>query len=90
MKNLETYDFEMFSTSGNNACRSIVKKAINKISGTKRITEEEITQYCTTLINKVAEKHGEVKDTEPSWHIAKLIDKSLEEVGYKFSIRENF
>ncbi len=86
MKNLETYDFEMFSNDGNNACRSVVKKAINKITGTKRITQEEITQYCKDLINKVAEKYGEVEDTEPGWHIAELINKSLTEVGYQFKV----
>ena len=31
MMNLETYDFEMYSKPGNNACRSLVKKAIKKI-----------------------------------------------------------
>ena len=86
MKNLEIYDFEMFSKAGNNACRSVVKKAIKKITGTKRITQEEITQYCTALIKIVAEKHGEVYDTEPGWHIAELINKSLTEVGYQFKL----
>jgi hypothetical protein len=86
MINLETYDFEMFSKAGNNACRSVVKKAIKKITGTKRITQEEITKYCTTLINKVADKHSEIKDTEPVWHIAELINKSLSEVGYQFKL----
>ena len=86
MKNLESYDFEMFSKAGNIACRSVVNKAINKINGTKRITQEEITQYCTELIKKVAEKHGEVYDTEPGWHIAELVNKSLSDVGYQFKV----
>jgi hypothetical protein len=86
MKNLETYDFEMFSKAGNNACRSVVKKAISKITGTKRITQEEITLYCTNLIKKVAEKYGEIYDTEPGWHIADLVNKSLAEVGYEFRV----
>jgi hypothetical protein len=86
MKNLEVYDFEMYSKAGNNACRSVVKKAINKITGTKRVTQEEITQYCTNLIKKVEVKHGEVYDTEPVWHIAELINQSLTEVGYGFKL----
>jgi hypothetical protein len=86
MMNLETYDFEMYSKPGNNACRSLVKKAIKKITGTKRITQEEITQYCTGLIKKVEDKHSEVYDTEPTWHIAELINKSLAEVGYQFKL----
>jgi hypothetical protein len=86
MKNLKVHDFEMFSKAGNNACRSVVKKATNKITGTKRITQEEITQYCTNLIKKVKEKHSEVYDTEPVWHIAELVNKSLSEVGYEFRV----
>jgi hypothetical protein len=86
MKNLETYDFEMFSKAGNVACRSVVNKAINKINGAKRITQEEITQYCKDLIGKVAEKHGEVEDTEPGWHIAEHINKALSDVGYQFKV----
>jgi hypothetical protein len=86
MKNLESYDFEMFSKAGNIACRSVVNKAINKINGTKRITQDEITQYCKNLISKVAEKHGEVEDTEPGWHIAELVNKALSDVGYQFKV----
>ncbi len=86
MKNLETYEFEMFTKAGNNACRSVVQKAIKKITGPKRITQEEITQYCANLINKVEEKHPEIGDTEPGWHIADLINRSLAEVGYQFQV----
>lgn len=86
MQNLETYDFEMFSKAGNNACRSVVKKAINKINGTKRITEDTFVEYIRGLVSKVADKHGEVEDTEPTYHIAELINKSLSEAGYAFSI----
>jgi len=86
MKNLETYDFEMYSKAGNNACRSAVKKAIKKITSKKRITQEEITQYCSDLIEGIAKKHREVNDTEPEWHIADLVSKSLSEVGYEFRV----
>jgi polyhydroxyalkanoate synthesis regulator phasin len=86
MKNLETYDFEMFSKAGNNACRSAVKKVVKKISGNKRITKEEITQYCSELIKGIANKHGEVNDTEPEWHIADLVNESLEQSGYQFKV----
>ncbi len=86
MKNLETYDFEMFSKAGNNACRSLVKKAIKKITGTKRITEDTFTEYIRDLVSKVADKHAEIEDTEPTYHIAELINNSLSEAGYSFSI----
>jgi hypothetical protein len=86
MAHLETYDFEMFSKAGNNACRSLVKKVTNKITGAKRVTQEDITQYCSSLVNKLAEKHGEVYDTEPAHYIAAFVNKSLAEVGYDFKI----
>jgi len=86
MMNLESYDFEMFSKAGNVACRSLVKKAIKKINGPKRITQEEITQYCTGLIKKVEDKHSEVYDTEPVYHIAELVNKALSDVGYQFKV----
>jgi hypothetical protein len=86
MMNLETYDFEMYSKAGNIACRSVVNKAINKINGTKRITQEEITKYCKDLISKVAEKHDEVGDTEPGWHIAEIVNRALSDVGYQFKV----
>ena len=86
MINLETYDFEMFSKAGNNACRSVVNKATKKITGTKRITQDEIIKYCSQLITEVEKKHPEVSDTEPAWHIADLINKALEQVGYQFKV----
>lgn len=86
MMNLESYDFEMFSKAGNVACRSVVNKAINKINGPKRITREEITEYCTGLIKKLADKHSEVYDTEPVYHIAEIVNKALSDVGYEFKV----
>jgi hypothetical protein len=83
---IETYDFEMFTKSGNNACRSVVNKAIKKIMGKSRITEASLLEYCRGLVAKVAEKHGEVRDTEPGWHISQHINRSLVEAGYSFEI----
>jgi hypothetical protein len=83
---IETYDFEMFTKSGNNACRSVVNKAIKKIMGKSRITESSLLEYCRGLVAKVAEKHGEVRDTEPGWHMCQHINRSLDEAGYSFEI----
>ena len=83
---LDKYDFEMFSKAGNSACRSAVKKAIKKITGPKRVTEDEILQYTRDLVSKIADKHGEVEDTEPTWHIAELVNRALSECGYGFKI----
>jgi polyhydroxyalkanoate synthesis regulator phasin len=86
LETLDTYYFEMFSKAGENACRSIVKKIIKKINGKKRVTQEEMTQYCSDLIKGVAAKHSEINDTEPEWHIADLTNKALAEVGYCFEV----
>ena len=86
LETLNTYCFEMFSKAGDNACRSVVKKIIKKINGKKRVTQDEMTQYCSLLIKEVAAKHSEVYDTEPGWHIANLTNKALAEVGYCFEV----
>jgi hypothetical protein len=86
MRNIESYDFEMFSKAGNNACRSLVKKVIKKINGKNRVTKEGITEYCYDLIKDVAKKHREITDTEPEWHIAELVSESLKDVGYEFRV----
>lgn len=83
---IETYDFEMFTKSGNNACRSVVNKSIKKIGGKSRITEASLLEYCRGLVAKVAEKHKEVRDTEPAWHMCQHINRSLVEAGYSFEI----
>lgn len=83
----ENYDFEMFSKAGNLACRNGVKKIYKKIEGKKRITQYEIECFVLdTVIKKIAEKHGEVWDSEPYWHIRSLTNRKLQEVGYCFTI----
>jgi len=82
----ENYEFEMFSKAGELACRNAVKKIYKKIEGKKRITQYEIEDFVHTLMNKINEKHSEVWDTEPYWHIRSLTNKKLEEVGYCFTI----
>jgi hypothetical protein len=83
---LPLYNFEMYTTSGERACRSAVKRIFNKIGGDKRMTEEEVVALCSEEIKKVSVKHPEVNDTEPEGHIAQLVSEKCAEVGYSFRI----
>jgi len=78
--------FEMFSKAGNSACNSLVESVIKKISGTKRVTEEELNVLLRKRIAKIAEKHSEVYDTEPPEHIVYYINQHLKSVGYGFEL----
>jgi len=82
----ENYFFEMFSKAGETACKNGILKIYKKIEGVKRITESEISEFVEIVINKINEKHPEVWDTEPHWHIRNLTNKKLKEVGYSFTI----
>ncbi len=86
MVNLEKYNFEMFSSAGNKACQSLVKKLYKKIEGKTRLTEEDVYKHIRDGIEKVADKHGEINDSEPGWHIQELVNKKLAEVGYGFKV----
>jgi hypothetical protein len=86
MVNLEKYNFEMFSPDGNKACQSLVKKLFKKIEGKTRLTEEDVYKHIRDGIEEVAEKHEEVYDTEPGWHIQELVNKKLAEVGYGYTV----
>jgi hypothetical protein len=86
--NLETYSFEMYTKSGDNACRSIVRAAWKKIESKKRVTEKEIRDYVESrMVNLYsAGKHKEIWDTEPRDHIFYLVTKKAREIGYNFNI----
>jgi hypothetical protein len=86
MTNLENYDFEMFSPAGNKACQSLVKKVFRKIEGKTRLTEDDVYKHIREGIKKVKEKHSEVYDSEPGWHIQEWVNKKLKEVGYGFEV----
>lgn len=79
-------NYEMFSATGNKACMSLVKKVCKKIEGKTRLTQEDVCTMLREGMNKIATKHGEVYDTEPAWHIANEVTKTLSHVGYGFSI----
>jgi hypothetical protein len=86
---LEAYDskdrdFEMFTKAGNKRCQAITRKAIKKIFGKKRITKEELMKFIGAEIKKVSEKHGEITDSEPPFHIKYYMLKACEIAGYDF------
>ena len=83
---LEFYDFEMFSQKGNAACRSLVKKAFSKIEGKTRIDKDSIIKLLKEGVEKIAETHPEVRDSEPGYHIAELVNHMFNQVGYKYQI----
>ena len=86
---LEAYDsrqrsFEMFTKAGNKRCQAITKKAIRKIFGAKRISEDDLLKFIGTEIKKVAVKHEEIHDSEPPYHIGTYMRKACEIVGYNY------
>jgi hypothetical protein len=85
-ESLKTRQFEMFSKAGDNACRSGVKKIFDRISGSKRITQDALLNTCKDVVKKIKVKYPEVNDTEPAWHIQELTNKMLQEVGYSFEV----
>ncbi len=78
--------FEMFSTAGDKACAGLVKRITRKICGKTRVNQDELTKLIKAGIKKISEKHDEVMDSEPPYHIAFYINKCLEASGYSFEV----
>jgi len=79
-------DFEMFTTSGNNACKSLVERIGKKIMGKTRVTSDEVVKMVEEGRKKISKKHGEVYDTEPRYHIARNVSKFLKAAEYGFQL----
>jgi len=90
MIQLENYSFEMFTKSGNEACKKAVARVFKKIYGTKRVTLEEIETLSKKAYLSVLKKHDEVMDTEPRGHFRRLINNALKDVGYSFELEYGF
>ena len=80
----EIKDYEMYSAAGNRACQSVVNSITKKILGSKRVTEDTILDLFNKGRMKIAEKHGEVYDTEPRYHMQYRINAALKDAGYSF------
>ena len=83
---LKTRCFEMYTKTGDNACRALVKKVFRRIGGKYRMTADEVTEMITAECKKIQKNFPEVYDTEPGYHIADLVNKKLQEVGYCFEV----
>lgn len=75
--------YEMYTKSGDKACDGLVKRIIKKISGTKRVTPQEIEDMVDKGMEKIAIKYSEVYDTEPYYHIRNYVDKAMVENNYQ-------
>jgi hypothetical protein len=82
---LDKYYFEMFSKTGENACRSIVRSAWKKLAGPKRIRAQDMYEYLRARMNKTAGKYPEIWDTEPREKILYLVAKKAKEFDYDYS-----
>lgn len=78
--------YEMFSKAGDRACHSLVKRVTKKINGKLKVSKEELDEIITEGLKKIAEKHGEVFDTEPPYHISHELNKVLQKNGYGFEL----
>ena len=86
METKEIISFEMFTKQGDKMCHSLVKKIEKKILSKRRYTKEEVIEMIVDGMKKISEKHGEVYDTEPEYHICSRIEKICQSVGYNFGI----
>tara|TARA_R110000823_G_scaffold233025_2_gene359382 strand:- start:296 stop:610 length:315 start_codon:yes stop_codon:yes gene_type:complete len=86
----ETYfDFEMFSSSGNQKVKDLITEVIISIFNEKKINLKGILDYLKRLISEACNgKKGfrEIKDTEPLIHIHDHTNMALEFKGYKFKV----
>jgi hypothetical protein len=85
LKNLDSFDFEMFSEEGNDAVRKEVQKAFDKIDNLeKKPSKDWALRLKRQIIYNVADNFTEVNDTEPGTNISVLLDYKLQQKGYDF------
>lgn len=78
--------YEMFSKAGDKMCHSLVERIEKKVKGKYRVTKEEVLQMIKEGMKKISEKHEEVNDTEPEYHICSRVNEACKEAGYGFEI----
>ena len=79
-------DYEMYSKQGNKACSCLVKKAIRKINGKAKVYPPEIIDLLNSGMKKIEKKHEEIFDSEPPYHIARVVNKAIANNGYSWEI----
>lgn len=75
-------EFEMYTPAGNLACRRLATRMVK--STIKLDTRPKLTKFFNDELNKVAEKHGEIWDTEPRCHLARFAETIGEMHGFEF------
>lgn len=69
--------FEMYTPAGDKACQAQLNKIVKFIQAGKGVTPEAVSKMYDNALQKIATKHREVHDTEPSWHLKDRIRKCL-------------
>lgn len=77
-------NYEMYTSSGEKACRKLVDGISTRILGDKRVSGEEIQKMLEEETAKIAKTHREIYDTEPRGEIARQVNKTLKKAGYAF------
>ena len=80
-------DFEMFTKQGNKKAKSITRQLIKKVFSKKRITQHELEEKAANLLAKayLDERYSEILDSEPPYHIRRIVREALSVVGYNFA-----
>ena len=78
--------FEMFTKAGDKKCKAIAKKALRKVFGKTRVSKTELEELVKAEIKKASDKHREIYDSEPSYHISHYINKGLQKAEYSFEV----
>jgi hypothetical protein len=86
MKTTSTPNYEMFSKAGNLALHREVVKIVKYVNGKMRVTPELIKDKWDAAFRRVAAKHPEVDDSEPTYLAAWTISKALRAKRYGFAI----
>lgn len=78
--------YEMYTRAGDAAVHSATMKVVKKINGKMKVSKDEILDMVKKALEKVSEKHGEVYDTEPEYHVSVRVNEALEKNGYGFQV----
>lgn len=84
--NSKSIGFEMFTNAGDKKCKAITKKALKKVFGKARVTQDQLEELVKAELKKAEVKYPEIYDSEPPYHISYYINKGLDKVGYGFKV----
>ena len=76
-------NYEMFSEEGNQACQALVDKATAFIKSDKKVTPPELRKMISDGMKEIEKDHSEVWDSEPPYHICRILNDVLGQEGYQ-------